>query len=187
MNGPDAFGAVPFPDFPRIPEEPTLDVAIGFLLVAIVIVGTLTAIWYGTSHAPGKGVRSGLTLMLLFALAALGTPFYGMTREAAWGADVRVVGEERDAISARTAQEVADWYGVFPIEILSDGVEDWFAPAFVEVDGLVTTDCYTLVRDGRLGIACGPEPESYEEAVATLTELPRADERAAASTVSGAS
>lgn len=175
-----AYGAVPLPDFPRMPERPTLDGALVFLVIAFIVVGVLTISWYLSSHAPGKGARSGLTLMLLFALTYVGMIFYGLSREAAWEAEIGVVIEERDVISARTAQEVADWYGVFPIEINSESVENWFVPAFVEVDGVVPTDCYTLVRDGQLGIACGPEPESYEEALATLVELPRADDRAAA-------
>lgn len=179
MNGPDAFGAVPFPDFPKFPAHENFDGVLVVLSVVCILLAGLLAVWYGTHHAPGKGVKSGLGMLLLLTLSSLGLSYYDTGRQDTWEADVRAVGEERAVISARTAQEVADWYGVFPIEIVSDGVEDWFAPAFVEVDGLVTTDCYTLVRDGRLGIACGPEPESLEEALVTLVELPRADERAA--------
>lgn len=173
----DAYGAVPLPDFPRFPADEGFDSVLTALVVATVVLSVALLVWYIRDDAPEKAATPGLVLLLTFTIALLGMAFYDTRRDDARQVAMGVVTDERDVISAQTAQAVADWYGVFPIEIRSESVTDSFLPAFFEMDGLVPTDCYTLVRDGRLGIACGPEPESYEEALATLVELPRADER----------
>lgn len=175
MSSLPTFGALPVPELPAVPFAPGL----GWPVFALAGVAVVLLLVLGERRLMRRDIAPGseptdAVLTLLLIVAACGAAGHHLWARSIWQDEVDAVWAERRAIEAHAAQEIADWYGVHPIDVPVDGAEHSFLLAYVEVDGVVPTDCYTLARDGRIGIACGPEPATQEEALATLVELPRA-------------
>lgn len=174
----DDFGAFDVPALPAYPAPVGTDWFVVALIVTVFVLGMSLVVWFLRSHEPGKGLLSGLVLLISFFGVLYATPYYMMWSQ---DRDLRArqpIDEVHQRLSDQGVPELAEWYGIFPVDMEID-YRKGRSSVIIEVDGWVEMGCYTLIREGRVGIACGPDPDSGDHTDDDLVELPRADERAA--------
>lgn len=174
----DGFGAFDVPTLPEYPQPPGTDWVTFLLLAAILVLGFSLVAWYLRDHPPGKGGLSGLVLLTSFLAVALATPYYGTWSDGRGARAREPVDNVYKEYSDKGVPQLAAWYGFYPVDVRIDYESGWH-PVIFEVDGWVRMDCYTLVRDGRVGVACGADPMSGDNTLDDLVELPQSGERSA--------
>ena len=174
----DWFGAFDVPDLPTYPPPPGTDWVIVLLLAAVLVLGFSLVAWYLRDHAPGKGALSGLVLMTSLMAVVFAIPYYGMWSDGRAQRAREPVDKIYEEYSELGVPQLAEWYGIYPVDVSIDYESGW-DPVIIEVDGWVQMDCYTVIRDGRVGIACGADPMADDNSLDDLVELPRASERSA--------
>lgn len=172
----DDFGGFDAPALPAYPAPSGTDWLVIALIATVLVLGMSLVAWFLRSHDPGKGLLSGLVLLISFFGALFATPYYMMWSEDRDYRARQPVDEVYERLAEQGVSPLAEWYGVFPVDMTIDYLGGR-APAIIEVDGWVRMDCYTLVRDGRVGIACGADPDTTDSTEDDLDELPRKGER----------